>query len=62
MDYTYPSIFFSYFIFFLFLAGGIFFCIRSLKRGYWTRDAEDVKYQVFNDSFEESEATHGRRN
>ncbi len=55
MDYTYPSIFFSYFLFVLFLAGGVFFCIRSLKRGYWGKDAEDVKYRVFDDG----EAPHG---
>jgi len=49
MDYTYPSIFFSYFLFFMFLVGGVFFCVRSLKRGYWGRDSEDVKYHVFED-------------
>ena len=54
MDYTYPSVFFSYFLFFLFLFGGIYFCIRSAKRGYW---GEEAKYHVF----EEGEVpNHGR--
>jgi hypothetical protein len=56
MDYTYPSVFFSYFLFALFLAGGIYFCLRSLKRGYWSKDSEDVKYHVF----DEGEAPNGR--
>ncbi len=47
MDYTYPSVFFSYFLFFLFLGGGIFFCVRSWKRGYWGPDQEKAKYHVF---------------
>ncbi len=34
-DYVYPSIFFSYFLFFLFLVGGIFFFVRSFRDGYW---------------------------
>ncbi len=46
MDYTYPSIFFSYFLFFLYLFGGIYFCIRSARRGYW---GEEAKYHVFDD-------------
>jgi hypothetical protein len=45
-DYVYPSIFFSYFLFFLFLAGGIFFFFRSLRDGYWGKDSEEVKYIV----------------
>jgi hypothetical protein len=61
MDYTYPSIFFSYFLFFLFLVGGIYFCIRSLKRGYWGKDAEDVKYHVF-DELKVGGTPHGRSN
>jgi hypothetical protein len=43
-DYVYPSIFFSYFLFFMFLAGGIFFFIRSLRDGYWGSNSEEVKY------------------
>lgn len=48
-DYVYPSIFLSYFLFFLFLAGGIFFFIRSLRDGYWGPRGEDPKYQMLKD-------------
>jgi hypothetical protein len=51
-DYVYPSIFFSYFLFFLFLAGGIFFFIRSLRDGYWGSNSEDVKYIALADDHE----------
>jgi len=48
-DYVYPSIFFSYFLFFLFLVGGIFFFVRSVRDGYWGKHGEDVKYQMMQD-------------
>jgi hypothetical protein len=48
-DYVYPSIFLSYLLFFLFLAGGIFFFVRSLRDGYWGKHSEDIKYIVLND-------------
>ncbi|MCW5976465.1 MAG: hypothetical protein KIT09_00230 [Bryobacteraceae bacterium] len=51
-DYTYPSIFFSYFLFFLFLAGGLFFFFRSLRHGYFGPAAEDVKYRMLEDDEE----------
>ena len=51
-DYVYPSIFFAYFLFFLFLAGGIFFFIRSVRDGYWGKHSEDVKYQMMKDDDE----------
>jgi len=41
--------------------GGIYFCFRSLKGGYWGKDAEDVKYHVF-DEFKEGGTPHGRSN
>jgi hypothetical protein len=56
MDYTYPSIFFSYLLFALFLAGGIFFFVRSLKHGYWGDHGEDAKYRMLADE----ETEHGR--
>jgi len=49
IDYVYPSIFFSYFLFFLFLAGGIFFFVRSLRGGYWGTHSEDPKYRMLTD-------------
>jgi len=51
-DYVYPGIFLSYFLFFLFLAGGIFFFVRSLRDGYWGKHAEDVKYIMMKDEEE----------
>jgi hypothetical protein len=49
IDYVYPSIFFSYFLFFLFLVGGIFFFIRSLRGGYCGSHSEDPKYRMLAD-------------
>ncbi len=57
-DYVYPSIFFSYFLFFLFLAGGIFFFVRSLRDGYWGRNSEDPKFRMLTD---DDNATELRR-
>ncbi|MCS7024634.1 MAG: hypothetical protein NZV14_07515 [Bryobacteraceae bacterium] len=55
-DYTYPSIYFAYFLFFLFLAGALYFFLRSFRDGYWGATSEDVKYQMLKD--EEAEG-HG---
>jgi hypothetical protein len=54
-DYTYPSIFFSYFFFALLFAGALFFFIRSIKDGYWGRGSEEVKYRMLSDE----ETEHG---
>jgi hypothetical protein len=56
MDYTYPSVFFSYFLFFLFMAGAIYFFARSFQDGYWGARSEEAKHQMLKD--EEAE-THG---
>jgi len=48
-DYVYPSVFFSYFLFFLFLVGGIYFFIRSFRDGYWGSKGEDPKYRMLED-------------
>jgi len=45
-DYTYPSIYFSYFLFFLFLIGGLYFFARSFRDGYWGEDGEEPKYRM----------------
>jgi hypothetical protein len=47
MDYTYPSIFFSYFFFALCVAGAAFFFVRSFRDGYWSKDGEEIKYVMF---------------
>ncbi len=48
-DYVYPSIFLSYFLFFLLACGALFFFIRSWKHGYWDRRSEDAKYRMLKD-------------
>lgn len=48
-DYVYPSIFFSYFLFFLLACGALFFFIRSWRHGYWGRHSEDPKYRMLED-------------
>jgi hypothetical protein len=48
-DYVYPSIFLSYFLFFLLACGALFFFIRSRKHGYWDRRSEDAKYRMLED-------------
>ncbi len=48
-DYVYPSIFFSYSLFFLFLVGAIFFMVRSIKHGYWGKESEAPKYRMLED-------------
>ncbi len=56
-DYVYPSIFFSYSLFFIFLVGAVFFFVRSFQDGYWGARSEEVKYQMLCDE----EESHGRR-
>ena len=48
-DYVYPSIFFSYSLFFLFVIGAAFFLMRSRKHGYWGKNSEDPKYRMLED-------------
>ncbi len=56
-DYVYPGIFFSYFLFFLFLAGAVYFFVRSCRQGYWGKDSEEAKYRML----EDEEGEHDRR-
>jgi hypothetical protein len=48
-DYTYPSVYFSYFLFFLLAGGSVYFFIRSLKDGYMGKDSEEPKYRMMKD-------------
>ena len=48
-DYVYPSIFLAYLMFFLCLAGAIFFLIHSRRDGYWGDQSEDPKYRMLAD-------------
>jgi hypothetical protein len=56
-DYVYPSVFFSYFVFFLVTAGAVYFCVRTASHGYWGPDGEDAKYRMLAD---DEETDHGR--
>ncbi|MGB9234842.1 MAG: hypothetical protein WCC04_10545 [Terriglobales bacterium] len=51
-DYVYPSVFLAYFMFFLFVVGGVFFLVRSLRQGYWGEHSEDPKYRMLADDEE----------
>ena len=48
-DYVYPSVFLAYLMFFLFLAGAIFFLVRSARDGYWGSQSEEPKYRMLSD-------------
>jgi hypothetical protein len=48
-DYSYPSVYFAYLMFFLVLGLSIYFCIHSRKDGYWGKDSEEVKYRMMDD-------------
>ena len=54
-DYVYPSIFLAYLMFFLFVAGAVFFLIRSRKDGYWGDQSEYPKYQMLHDGLDEGD-------
>jgi hypothetical protein len=48
-DYTWPSVYFAYLFFTISLGVAVYFFVRSWKDGYWGKDAEEVKYTVFED-------------
>ncbi len=52
-DYVYPSIFLSYGLFFLFVAGAGFFLARSVRHGYWGKDSEVAKFRMLREDDEE---------
>lgn len=58
-DYTYPSVFFSYFLFLLMAGGALYFFIRSLKDGYLGRDSEEPKYRMLRDDDEDEPLSNG---
>lgn len=49
MDYTYPSVYFSYFFFLIVACGALYFFFRSRRDGYWGEEGEEVKYKMLND-------------
>ena len=58
-DYTYPSIFFSYFLFFLLAVGAAYFFFRSLKDGYMGPNSEEPKYRMLQDETDHDAQTNG---
>ena len=49
-DYTWPSVYFAYFFFAICLVLALFFFFRSLKDGYWSKESEAIRYQVFEEA------------
>ena len=61
-DYTWPSVYFAYFFFVICLALALYFFVRSLKDGYWSKESEEIRYQVFEeDCRDHEEAPHATR-
>lgn len=60
-DYTYPSIYFSYFLFFLLAGGAAYFFFRSLKDGYMGHDSEEPKYRMLHDDENPEQIVKGAR-
>lgn len=58
-DYSYPSVYFSYFLFFLLAGGAAYFFIRSLKDGYLGSDSEEPKYRMLRDDNEDPDVPDG---
>ena len=58
-DYTYPSVYFSYFLFALFVGGAVFFFLRSLKDGYLGANSEEPKYRMLRDAQDEEQQPQG---
>jgi hypothetical protein len=48
-DYTYPTIYFSYFLFALLAGGAVYFFVRSVKAGYLGLKSEEPKYRMLRD-------------
>jgi hypothetical protein len=61
-DYTYPSVYLAYLMFFLCLAGAIFFLVRSRHSGYWGAHSEDPKYRMLSDGERDDESDDTSRN
>lgn len=65
-DYTYPSVYFAYFLFALLAGGALYFFIRSLKDGYLGPKSEEPKYRMMRDDWpdeptETTSASEARR-
>jgi hypothetical protein len=58
-DYTYPSVYFSYFFFLLLVGVAVYFFVRSIKDGYWGRESEEPKYRMLQDETDHDAQTTG---
>lgn len=58
-DFTYQSVYFAYFIFFLLAGGALYFFLRSLKDGYLGPDSEEPKYRMLRDDDEPTTGQQG---
>jgi hypothetical protein len=59
MDYTYQSVFFAYFLFFLMAGGALYFFLRSLKDGYLGSNSEEPKWRMLRDDNDETTLQEG---
>jgi len=60
VDYTYPSIFLAYLMFFILFGGSVYFLLRSRKDGYWGGSSEEPKYRMLQDTDDDlGEQHHG---
>ena len=55
-DYVYPSVFLAYLMFFICLAGAVFFLLRSRHDGYWGSESEEPKYRMLDEDERVSDA------
>jgi hypothetical protein len=46
-DYTYPSVYLAYLMFFLLAALAVYFFAKTFRDGYWGKNSEDIKFTVF---------------
>jgi hypothetical protein len=58
MDYSYPSVFLSYFLFLILTLLTLFFLIHSRKHGYFGKHSEDPVARMMND--DDEGGSHGR--
>jgi hypothetical protein len=54
-DYTYPTIYFSYFLFALLAVGAGYFFVRSIKDGYLGKNSEEPKYRMMRDDWNQDD-------
>lgn len=60
-DYTYPSVYFAYLLFFLLAGGAAFFFLRSLKDGYLGSESEEPKFRMLQDEPDDDDSSLSTR-